>query len=201
MSQRATQKSESKRAILQSAAGILRERGAGGASVQGVMAGAGLTVGAFYAHFDDKNALVAEAFLQALDEAKTLVDEAANGETGGEALSSVVSRYLSEEHRDDVRRGCPLPAMLGEAAASDDASTRELFGRAVMTMRDRLSAVASRDVTDDRLLALVALMVGGQILARATRGTPTSSDVLAACRSAGNVLAGSSSSPPARRSR
>jgi TetR/AcrR family transcriptional repressor of nem operon len=189
MSQRALQKSDSKRAILRSAATILRERGGAGASVQHVMAGAGLTVGAFYAHFPDKEALVAEAFVQALDEAKALVDGATGGATGAAALSAVVDRYLSEEHRDDVRRGCPLPAMLGEAAASHDADSSELFEQAVKTMRDRLAAVAQKDAPADAVLALVALMVGGQILARATRGTPTSSMVLASCRKAGKALA------------
>ncbi len=189
MSQRADQKSKSKHAILQSAATILRERGAAGASVQQVMGGAGLTVGAFYAHFGDKNALVTEAFKRALHEAMALVDEAADRQTGAAALSNVVARYLSEQHRDEVRTGCPLPAMLGEAAASGDVAPRELLADAVRTMRDRLAAVLASETEDDRLLALLALMVGGQILARATRGTETSSSVLAACRSAGRELA------------
>jgi TetR/AcrR family transcriptional repressor of nem operon len=190
MSQRAAQKSESKRAIVESGAILLRERGIAGASVQQVMAGAGLTVGAFYAHFADKHALVSELFARAFEQARAMFDKAADGQSGPERLAAVVERYLSDRHRDNPGLGCPLPATLGEAASSSDEAVRELLGHAVVTMRERLSAVAGPSASEDELYALLALMVGGQIIARATRGTATSSDVLAACRGASRKLVG-----------
>lgn len=153
------------------------------------MAGAGLTVGAFYAHFSDKEELLARAFEQALDETGALAAEAAEGRHGADALVAVLARYLSAEHRDDVRRGCPLPAMLGEAAVSASPGLRAVLARGVETMRKRLTAASAEAVTDETALALVALMVGGQVVARALRGTPTSGRVLAAARRAGEQLA------------
>jgi TetR/AcrR family transcriptional regulator, transcriptional repressor for nem operon len=189
MKPRAAQKADSRRAILQSAAALVRERGAAGTSVQDAMAGAGLTVGAFYAHFADKDELLGRAFDLALDDARGLVEEAAAGARGADALCAVVSRYLSEEHRDDVRRGCPLPAMLGEAARSAPPALRARLARGVETMRERVAGTAPGHIDAETALALVALMVGGQIVARAVRGTPVSSRVLAASRSAGARLA------------
>lgn len=188
MSQRDGQKTASREAIINSAADLLRVRGPAGTSVQAAMAGAGLTVGAFYAHFSDKNDLLAAALESAMQDAKALVDEAAQGKRGAAALQAVLERYLSAEHRDDVRRGCPLPAVMGEAATDDDSSLRPLLAHALATMKRRLSAVAPEVLEGDRALALMALMVGGQILARATRTTPTSARVLAATRAAGAEL-------------
>ena len=190
MNQRIERKAESRRAILGSAAELLRERGPSGTSVQEAMAGAGLTVGAFYAHFRDKDDLLAEAFTQALEDTQALVDEAADGKSGAAALTAVVDRYLGEEHRDDVRRGCPLPATLGEAAVSRSAPLHRLVATGVESMQKRLAAVAPGEIGGETALALLALMAGGQIVARAVRGTRASSRVLAACRRAGADLVG-----------
>ncbi|WP_040838159.1 TetR/AcrR family transcriptional regulator, partial [Nocardia brevicatena] len=54
MSQREHQKEESRQRIVRSAIGLLRFRGPATVSVADVMAGAGLTVGGFYAHFPSK---------------------------------------------------------------------------------------------------------------------------------------------------
>ena len=58
---RTDQKQETRRRIVESAAKAIRERGVEAPSVGEVMAGAGLTVGGFYAHFENKDALMIEA--------------------------------------------------------------------------------------------------------------------------------------------
>jgi TetR/AcrR family transcriptional repressor of nem operon len=188
MSQRSIQKAESRAAILKSAAALVRERGLARTTVGDATAGAGLTVGAFYAHFSDKDDLLASAFEEAFRDTEALVANAAAGKKASAAVAAVVCRYLSEEHLDDIRGGCPLPAVLGEAAATDMTASRAPLARSIETMQARLVAVAPGAVSADRALALVALMVGGQILARAARGTPVSSRVLGACRAAGTDL-------------
>lgn len=152
------------------------------------MAGAGLTVGAFYAHFSDKDDLLACAFEQAFHETEALVEKATAGKRGHAAVAAVISRYLSEEHLDDVQGGCPLPAVLGEAAATDAPAPRARLARAVETMEARVTAVSPETGSAGQVLALVALMVGGLIVARAVRGTPVASRVLAACRKAGSDI-------------
>lgn len=157
------------------------------------MAGAGLTVGAFYAHFSDKNALLSSALELAMEDARSLVDGASEGKRGVKALTAVVAHYLSAEHRDDVSHGCPLPAVLGEAATGEKSPLEPQLAAALTTMQQRLSAVAPRGLDEERALALVALMVGGQIMARATRSSPISDRVLAAARDAGAALIAGSS--------
>ena len=54
-------KAESRKAILDSAARLFRERGVEGVTVAEVMQDAGLTHGGFYAHFKSKDELVETA--------------------------------------------------------------------------------------------------------------------------------------------
>jgi TetR/AcrR family transcriptional repressor of nem operon len=57
----ASQTAERHERILREAARLFRERGFDGAGVADIMKAAGLTHGAFYAHFPSKDALEAEA--------------------------------------------------------------------------------------------------------------------------------------------
>ncbi len=181
MSQRKKQKDASRDAILTSAAALLRERGLEGTSVQDATAGAGLTVGTFYAHFTDKQDLLTQAVEVALRQVGGMLDHAAAGRTGIDAVHAITDVYLSELHRDHVRMGCPLPAVLGEAAAVQK-SKGTLPQQLVQFLEARVHAAGAGTVQQDEALALVVLLVGGQIIARATRGTPLSSNVLNACR-------------------
>jgi len=76
MTTRATHKAESRNRILQAAGARLRVEGLAGAGVAKVMRDAGLTHGAFYAHFASKSALSAAALQHALlDNRKRWVGE------------------------------------------------------------------------------------------------------------------------------
>lgn len=151
-------------------------------SVPAAMRGAGLTQGAFYAHFDSKEALLAAAFEHALSEAVRMVDDAAAGRSGIDAVIAIAERYLSEEHRDLPGIGCPLPALFGEAAATPLGQTAELLARGFDTMRDRIERAGGGVLNSDRAMAVVVSLVGAQVAARALRGNPASSEVLSACR-------------------
>jgi TetR/AcrR family transcriptional repressor of nem operon len=65
----ARQTAEKHERILREAARLFRERGFDGAGVAVIMKAAGLTHGAFYAHFPSKDALEAEAVERAIGQA------------------------------------------------------------------------------------------------------------------------------------
>lgn len=188
MSQRAHQKAESRDRILGAAAQLLRDKGAGGTSVDAAMRGAALTVGAFYAHFDSKEDLLAQAFARAMDEMGELVRVAAADQTGCAGLSGVVGTYLSQEHLRQSRHGCPLPAVTAEAAVAHDGRLHKMVAKGLDTMHARLLSIASGEVDADDALALVSVLVGSQVLARATRGTPLSDRLLEAGLRAAEAL-------------
>ena len=79
------------------------------------MADAGLTNGAFYAHFNSKEDLVANALAEQLREQRERFS--------AQPVEQIVRGYLSVEHRDDPGR-LPLAALLDEIARATDATKR-----------------------------------------------------------------------------
>ncbi len=177
-------KERSHERIVASAGSLMRERGISGASVADVMEGAGMTVGGFYAHFPSKRDLVLEALRETLRKSRALLLADATGKQGAEWVSAVARSYLSRSHRDNPQSGCPLPAILGEAAR-EDAEVREALAAEIEdTIEEISSRLVEEGAGDPRGEALAALstMVGGLTLARALAGTPLSDAVLRACR-------------------
>lgn len=181
MTARTEQKERTRQDILASAIRLLRERGIGGASVAEVMKGAGLTVGGFYAHFATKEELVDASLRQSM---RQLWDEllgAMGPLRGAEAVAFVVRRYLSRSHRDHPAEGCPLPAVVGDAAQAGQA-VRDALADELVFNAEALGERLGGERRRQRALALVALMYGGLGLARALAGTPLSDEILKACR-------------------
>jgi TetR/AcrR family transcriptional repressor of nem operon len=196
MSTKTEQKERTRTSILASAARLIRERGIVGARVADVMQGAGLTVGGFYAHFGSKEDLVDEALRQTAAQMRERLFTGLDAKPEADRAEVVLKRYLSAAHRDDTARGCPLPAVVGEigTTAPEHAGT---LGDQVRSMADGLiphlperAGIAPRHLA----LGLVAAMYGGLTIARATRGSELSDEVLRACRALGRLALGRSSS-------
>jgi TetR/AcrR family transcriptional repressor of nem operon len=98
-------------------------------------------------------------------------------------IAEAVSLYLSAQHRDSTE-GCPYPAMMSEIARGTP-DVRLAFARA-FDLRVRAFAAHTAGVgaisPRERALATLALMVGGLLFARASKGDPISEEILAACR-------------------
>jgi TetR/AcrR family transcriptional regulator, transcriptional repressor for nem operon len=190
---REQRKADSHDRILRSASRLLRQRGIQGATVGKVMARAGLTVGGFYAHFRSKRALVAGAFREAGQEARSFMLDGLD-ELGPRAwLRAIVGRYVTEEHRDTDPPRCALPATLSEVARAGRAE-REAYVDACARLLGLLEPRAaelggSAAQAREKAVALLVVCVGGVALARATRGTALSDEILTASRHLGESLA------------
>lgn len=183
MNKRKEQKQQSHTSVVEAAARSIRKKGMTHMSVSEVMAEAGLTVGGFYSHFKDKDELIELSFKKAMEEVAKLMEKAATQNSNLQPLEAVIRYYLSEDHRETPSAGCPLPSVLAEAAFTDiKPKKRKLFSEAIMTMKARLLGVAKTKVNEDEIFALIALMVGGQILARATKCNDVSDLILESCR-------------------
>lgn len=94
---------ENHEAVILAGSRLFRESGFDGVSVIEVMKAAGLTHGAFYGHFQSKEALAAEACRFAFEERLSLWQP-------NFTLAGFVNEYLSPKHRDSPSHGCPLAA-------------------------------------------------------------------------------------------
>src|ERR1700748_1279503 len=109
--------------IIDVASAQFREGGVAAVGIAGMMAGAGLTNGAFYNHFESKEDLVEAVLVNALGGCK--IGLRANLEAG-KSLEATIRDYLSARHRDDSGGGCPTAALVAEIARHPK-TTRDAF--------------------------------------------------------------------------
>jgi TetR/AcrR family transcriptional repressor of nem operon len=168
--------------IVQAAGRLFRQQGYKGAGVDAVMKAAGLTPGGFYAHFDSKEALLAEALAACLSQTRERI--LAERSSGWEWVRKAATYYLSLAHRDEVAEGCPLPPLLSELPRAGEA-TRALFQDFLLGLEKLMAEKMPADsglAAGDRALATVALFVGGLSLARAVPDPTLAERILSACR-------------------
>src|SRR5215207_79058 len=102
-------KQATKRRIVEAAGRRLKRDGIDGSGVAALMADAGLTNGAFYAHFESKEDLIASAVAEQLREQRERFNALPTDRAGVEQF---VRGYLSVQHRDNPEGGCPSAALL-----------------------------------------------------------------------------------------
>jgi len=159
-------KHETRRRIIESAGRRLKRDGIDGSGVATLMKDAGLTNGAFYAHFASKEDLVANAVADQLRQQRTSVGADSPGRAG---LEQFVREYLSIEHRDSPEDGCPSAALLDEIGRSTDA-VKQAFTEGLLAEIDCMAArLAPDDPRSAQVKALTAfgMMVGTMQLSRA----------------------------------
>lgn len=166
---RAAAKEASHERIVSVAARAIRRSGYDGTGVADIMKEAGLTHGAFYAHFPSREAMLAEAATRACAEAAALTAGVVASVPAGQALASMLRAYLSPEHLKQVEMGCPLAA-LGSETARQAPEVRRVTTRHIKEMIDlvaRQSPDWGQPGAHERALVTVATMVGTLVLARA----------------------------------
>jgi TetR/AcrR family transcriptional repressor of nem operon len=157
--------------IVREASRLFRERGFENVTVGEVMKAAGLTHGAFYAHFGSKEELQAAAV--AYGQKVSL--ERVRRSNGKKSKESYADRYLSRWHRDNPGDGCTMAALAPEVARS----TPELKAAFEQGLEKILSARGG-----DRKEAIfrAAAMIGGVVLARAVQDPRLSDEILKSVR-------------------
>src|SRR5690349_8333818 len=108
-------KQATRQRIIETAGRRFKQDGIDGSGVATLMTDAGLTNGAFYAHFSSKDDLVASVVADQLSAQVSSFDTRAPGRAG---LEEFLREYLSPQHRDDPGTGCPSAALLDEIGRS-----------------------------------------------------------------------------------
>jgi TetR/AcrR family transcriptional repressor of nem operon len=166
---RAAAKEATHERIVAVAARAIRRSGYDGTGVADIMKEAGLTHGAFYAHFSSREAMLAEAAGQACAETAATVADVVAGARPGQALATMLGAYLSREHVEQVEHGCPLAA-LGSETSRQTPEVRRVTTRHIKEMIDlvaRQSPDWGQPGAHERALVTLSTMVGALMLARA----------------------------------
>ena len=178
-------KDQTRQRILASSGRRFKNNGVAGSGVATLMADAGLTNGAFYAHFASKEDLLAAVIAGQLGEQR---EQRGAGPSGRDGVETLVRAYLSLTHLGAPGAGCPSAALLAEIARGGD-DARQAYTDGVLGVIDVIASwLAPRDPASMRLKALsvFAGMVGTMQMARAISDPTLSAELLE--QGVGNAL-------------
>lgn len=164
--------------ILEVATQRFRKDGIAASGLAGIMSQAGLTNGAFYAHFSSKSEMVEKCVERTTDEQwQQFEKEIASGR-----LLDIIRAYLSEQHRDHPDTGCPSAALLPEISRQDPATRRvytESVTRLVNAVEKQLPDMPKGPKAREIAIATMGLLIGTLQLARAVDHPSLSEEILA----------------------
>ncbi len=191
MAPKPDRKEESRARILASAGRGFRSRGYGGLGVDGLAKEAGVTSGAFYAHFRSKAAAFREAVALGMRDLRLAIDRL-RAEGGAGWRQRFIDLYLGERRTCDLAESCALQSLTGEVARADD-EARAAYEAELRLVVDSAAAGMQGATAAERraeAMALLALLAGGVSVARAVRDPAFAEEIAAAVRQAAIRLAG-----------
>ena len=190
----AEHKQETRTRIIQSARRLFNRNGFADVSIDEIMGEAGLTHGGFYKHFAAKEDLYHAAVLQFICEEQPEVWQARHIDAAakGAALARmIVDAYLSQDHFDDRDGSCPmiaLPSDVSRGNGSVKAAFRQVMEMMVGAFAANLES--NGQSARERALALVAMVVGGMVLARAVDDKALATELRESARKQAFEMAG-----------
>jgi TetR/AcrR family transcriptional repressor of nem operon len=155
--------------IVATAARAIRRSGYNGMGVAEIMKEAGLTHGGFYAHFESREGMLAEAADRAGADGLAVMAQAAAAAPPRKALEAMLRAYLSKEHVAGVETGCPVAA-LGSEMPRQAPKVRRAATRRIKEMIDPVARQApdwGQPGAHERALVTLATALGALVLARA----------------------------------
>lgn len=170
-------KQQTKASILSAAGQLFTRLGYERVSIDDVMDAAGLTRGAFYAHFRSKSQLYAEAIVVAARSASEHLLLSPH-ELNAQELAA---RYLGVGRITGESKPCPL-AFLATDIHQREEPVRKAYTRVFQGLVRVITRAGDFDEGADEALRNAVLMVGGVALARAVNDPALAEQILRVCR-------------------
>jgi TetR/AcrR family transcriptional regulator, transcriptional repressor for nem operon len=190
MPQNPIRKARTRAEILDHAARLFRLRGHAGTNIDDIMLAAGLTRGAFYAHFTSKDDLFAETIR---------TGQGLLGQLRGGEPPAALKAYLDKTNLAASAQGCTLAALAGDVARATLAA-RLAYANVLYATIGELARGRPRKLDADATVAAI-LAVGAVTLARASGDTRLSDWLLRCAQRATLPLLKPRASPAKKRSR
>ena len=161
------QKAKAREAMLHAGARALRTNGFNGIGVDGLAASAGVTSGAFYSNFSNKEALLEQVIETCLGE-PFIDSESGSLAERQHRLKEWLAMYISADHRADPASGCVMPTLSADVARSNP-QIRAAYKRKMLALVRTMSNVLDGAGPDRRRRAwsIVAMMIGAIAISRA----------------------------------
>ena len=163
--------------LLDLSSAISKERGFGSMSVDTLMTAAGLTGGAFYAHFKSKEDLFVQVIGRELARSLEMLSPE-EGQTPAGWLSKTFDTYLNVGHVRHPESGCVVPS-LGAEIARAEPEVKKLYEAAMIAVKERWTeGVGDSDVA----WAVICQLIGTIVVARAMSSRRVMEEIVNASR-------------------
>ena len=171
---------KTRKRIVAAASAEFREHGIVATGLADLMKAAGLTRGGFYKHFRSKADLLREVTTASIELSTATMKASADKRRGLKGLNAAVASYLSLDHRDRTRDGCPLAAM-GVELARADAKTRAAATEGFLNYVEVLASQCDSlppEQAKKRAIAAATTMIGALTMARVVKDAKLSESIL-----------------------
>ncbi|MFT5865950.1 MAG: TetR/AcrR family transcriptional repressor of nem operon [Ascidiaceihabitans sp.] len=191
MAQSPTKKEQTRARILDAASQSFRSSGYAGTGVDGIAKAAGVTSGAFYAHFGSKDGAFEAALATGMDEVIESVPKFQT-EFGTDWVGAFADYYLGTAHRGDLARGCAMTTLSPEIVRADPKmrSTYEAKMSEIVGLIANGLEGGAEDVRRAKGWAMLSTLIGGLTLSRAVSNPNEVNAIAASARTAALVAAG-----------
>ena len=181
-------KKRSKQKILKSAFALFTEQGFENVSIDQIMKSAGMTRGAFYAHFSSKSDLYKESISYSTLNS-SLLKKKEKGVSDKDWIKLLLHEYLSSNHIDGVATRCPL-AFLTTDIALRDADIRSTYSDIYRNLNKRIRDYTKSysDCDEEKIFAITSMIIGGVAIGRALNDEELRKKVLDSCYTTANKL-------------
>lgn len=185
-------KKRSRDRIVEAARRLFNRHGYDNVSIDQLMAAAGLTRGAFYAHFASKEDVFAAATASFLHGRGAIWRKEAGVVPDAqqvEMAQAMVKSYLSRQHLDRIEDQCPLIAYATDVSRAGE-KVRESYAELLegMVRLFELNLPEEGEAARRKANSLAALCVGGMVIARALPGNPVGEEIRQAALADANAL-------------
>lgn len=162
------QKARARDALLRAGTRTLKTSGFNGVGVDGLAAAAGVTSGAFYSNFANKEAMLEAVIAAGLGEPFLSDTDSATRAEARARLIGFVQEYISTDHSLDAAEGCVMPALSADVSRAEP-PVKDAYQRKMTALIDRIAGLLDGEQSDRqrRAWSIVCLMVGSIAISRA----------------------------------
>jgi TetR/AcrR family transcriptional repressor of nem operon len=175
------EKAASRERILDAAARQLGERGLDSVAVAELMQNAGLTKGAFYGHFESRDAMIAEATKRAMQKGQSKLDPLFSGKKKP-TLEQVVDAWLDPAHVQNLASGCGICTLAGEARYAGPKVQQVIADQFKTNVQQIARTIGTGETAIARATAILTTIVGAVSMSRAVGDPTVAREILASAR-------------------
>jgi len=186
-----TKKQQTHKRMLDAASQSFRSNGYAGIGVDGIAKAAGVTSGAFYAHFGSKD----KAFSAALDAGLNEVIETIpvlQNDTGENWVEAFADYYMGRSHRQDLACGCAMTTLSPEVVRAES-KLHSIYETKMRKIAELIANGLDGSSVEERLTrawAMLGILIGGLTMARAVKTNKAAEEIALSIRTAVINIAG-----------